>query len=116
MTKAFGDTPHVIVSLRNASPADHPDVHAAIAQTDGGVLVVGIGYDPTAVREAEPADVSATIRIDDGEGAAKLLTSYEDCPECGSTAAHPISETRSNLRTVELLLCEECATAWEIRT
>jgi len=48
----FGETPHVVVVLRSEDLAADPesDVSQMLALTQGGVLIVGIGYRP-----AEPA-------------------------------------------------------------
>jgi hypothetical protein len=47
ISKTFGDTPHVVVELRSVDldRSIDSEILQALDRTDGGVLVVGIGYE-----------------------------------------------------------------------
>lgn len=107
MAGAFGATPHVIVALRAEQVTDRPDLHDAIARTEGGVLVVGVGYRP-------PAEPVATERAEPVERAEPAERAPEPCPECGAPTDDTVHERRPDGSAVTLLLCAECGAAWEI--
>lgn len=46
ISESFADTPHVIVEIRasDVEAAAESEIAQAVERTDGGVLVVGIGY------------------------------------------------------------------------
>lgn len=46
ISESFADTPHVIVELRATDVESSPEseIAQAVERTDGGVVVVGIGY------------------------------------------------------------------------
>jgi hypothetical protein len=94
MASAFGTAPHVVVALTAQQVTDRPELHDAIARTEGGVLVVGVGYRPAAAP-------TATGRAP------------EPCPECGAPTDDRVHERRPDGSTVTLLLCAECGAAWE---
>lgn len=117
MTKAFEGGLHVIVELAGAEPADPAELRSAIAQTSGGLLLIGVGYDPAPARAhaaspaAEPAPSPAQHSPRRARG---VPVRAEECPECGglSTAAERV--TRSNGEATTLLVCAECGAAWEV--
>ncbi|MCW2538515.1 MAG: isochorismatase hydrolase [Frankiales bacterium] len=102
MSAGFGQTPHVIVPLRGNGETDVDEVlTAAIAQTDGGVLLIGVGY-----QEAATTPRSGTP--DPGP-----------CPECGSPDAQVASviapsQNRGYERGAVLFVCDSCGAAWDL--
>jgi nicotinamidase-related amidase len=62
IAKAFGGAPHVIAELRDCEPGDPAELRAAVAQTAGGLVVIGVGYHALVARPAVasgPAHVPA---------------------------------------------------------
>ena len=103
MASAFGDTAHIVVPLSAEQVADQPELQEAVTRTDGGLLVVGVGYRPaTPAGTAEPPTA----------GTAGARPS-EPCPECGTPAAEVVTEPRADGATVELFVCDDCGAAWE---
>jgi hypothetical protein len=106
MTASFGSTPHVVVTLRAADVTDQPDLHRALEQTEGGVLVVGVGYRASA--EASPPVVHVAA-------APPAPDRAESCPECGLPPARteraPADHTG---REALLYVCDECGAAWDV--
>lgn len=47
ISQSFGDAPHVVVELRADEPASQvsDEIAQALDRTDGGVLLVGVGYE-----------------------------------------------------------------------
>jgi DNA-directed RNA polymerase subunit M/transcription elongation factor TFIIS len=103
MASAFGDTAHIVVPLSAEQVADQPELQEAVTRTDGGLLVVGVGYRP-----ATPAGIAEPPTA----GTAGARAS-EPCPECGTPAAEVVTEPRADGATVELFVCDDCGAAWE---
>ena len=84
---------------------DRPELREAIAQTDGGVLVLGVGYELAAETPGyapEPPTVTSGPQV------------REPCPECGTPTDEKVCEQRPDGSTVALLVCKECGAAWEV--
>ncbi|HEY2043473.1 MAG TPA: isochorismatase family protein [Jatrophihabitans sp.] len=107
MSSGYGNTPHVIVALSDAElePDDDPRYVQALGMTDGGAVLVGVGY---ALAGEERKAVPSELTADPGS-----------CPECGSTNATPDGyieprDTPGFGRGAILFFCEECHTAWDM--
>jgi nicotinamidase-related amidase len=107
MASAFGDVPHVVVPLRAEQVTDRPELHEAIAQTDGGVFVVGVGYQ-LPVGSPSPAS-GPSMAVPSAADPPR-----EPCPECGTPADETVYEPRPDGSSTALLVCGECGAAWEI--
>jgi len=93
----FGETPHVVLTLRDGDldPATDGELVPLLEDTDGGLLVFGVAY-----------------RL---EGKAQVTTD-EACPECGATGGVEISRADAPDaygRVTTLLECQECGTVWD---
>lgn len=47
ISQSFGDTPHVVLEIHADDEAigANPDLEQALSRTDGGVLLLGVGYE-----------------------------------------------------------------------
>jgi hypothetical protein len=109
IARSFGATPHVVVALRDHEVDEQPDLRRAMAQTEGGVLLVGVAFDRVqqeAPRTA-PSHPSAPQRT-------HQVDPDETCPECGARSARvePAPPDASG-REVMLHVCDDCGAAWD---
>jgi hypothetical protein len=107
MSSGFGDTPHVIVILsdEDLGPDDDPRYAKALEMTDGGAVLIGVGY---ALAGEGRKPVPPGVTADPGS-----------CPECGSSNATPEGyieprDTPGLGKGAVLFFCEDCHTAWDV--
>lgn len=124
MARSFGVTPHVVVALHEHEVGDQPDLRKALAQTAGGVLLVGVAFDarpntavrgaatsPVDVPEAPPAQSTAPPHAHGGQRGDL----DEACPECGAPAARVERAPENGTgREVLLYMCDDCGAAWDL--
>lgn len=111
MSTTFGDTPHVVLVLRDGDldPETDGELTGLLEQTAGGVLVFGVTYTEDAPQPREGGPVQFT-------GGPEESVRGESCPECGSTDAFevqraPTSDAQG--RTTRLVECRDCGAVWD---
>jgi nicotinamidase-related amidase len=94
MVTGFASPEHVVVTVRDGDlgPADDDRLTTALQRTEGGVLLIGVGYDAPAPVVLPKAPVKAA------------------CPECGSTEAEVVD---AGDRGLVILGCADCGTVWD---
>jgi nicotinamidase-related amidase/DNA-directed RNA polymerase subunit M/transcription elongation factor TFIIS len=109
MVEGFTSSRHVVVRVTadDLSPDDDPRLAAALTMSAGGVLLIGIGYEPAEPPASQPAPAAASLPTSAPAGAA--------CPECGNTEVDLVDTTLDTAgRPMALLLgCPECETVWD---
>ena len=111
MSAAFGDTPHVVVEIRDGDldPATDGELVGLLEQTEGGVLVFGVSYvvDEPVATGGGPMEFT---------GGVERPVQGESCPECGSTDAFEVqraSAPDAQGRTTRLVECRDCGAVWD---
>jgi hypothetical protein len=124
IAQSFGTTPHIVLTLREHEVGDQPELREALAQTSGGVLLVGVGFDAAddpartlqrrCAANAEP-EPSAPGPVSSHSHGGQRVDLDEACPECGAPAARvePVSESGSG-REMLLYVCDDCGAAWDV--
>jgi DNA-directed RNA polymerase subunit M/transcription elongation factor TFIIS len=112
MSASFGDTPHVVVEVREGDldPRTDGELVGLLEQTEGGVLVFGVAY---AVDTPRPTGGDG-MRFNAG-GPEKPVQG-EECQECGSTDAFEVQRAEqpdAQGRITRLVECRECGTVWD---
>jgi nicotinamidase-related amidase len=94
MVAGFTSAEHVVVTVRDGDLglSDDSRLGTALRLTEGGVLLIGVGYDVAAPVELPQAPASAA------------------CPECGSTDAEVVD---AGDRGLVILGCADCGTVWD---
>jgi maleamate amidohydrolase len=103
MIEGFTSSQHVVVRVTagDLEPDDDPRLAAAVTMSAGGVLLIGIGFEP-------PVHDSRSRT----EGAAPPAGAA--CPECGNTDVDVVEASAVDGRpTARLLGCPECSTVWD---
>lgn len=95
MVAGFTSAEHVVVIIRDGDleVGDDSRLTTSLQLTDGGVLLIGVGYDaqvPVQLPERAPATAA--------------------CPECGSTDAEVVD---AGDRGLVILGCAACGTVWD---
>jgi hypothetical protein len=124
IAQSFGTTPHIVVTLREHEVGDPPELREALAQTSGGVLLVGVGFDaaddPARTlqrRSAANADPEPTAPgpVSSEPHGGRCVDSDEACPECGAPAARVERAPESGTgQEVLLYVCDDCGAAWDV--
>jgi len=97
MSGGFGATSHLIVALDRNDVADEPELAQVVERTEGGLLLIGVGYRlPQSVPAPAPGPAGAT---DDA------------CPECGSRSAH--RDIAPESPGAVIYVCADCGAAWD---
>ena len=111
MGATFGDTPHVVVEVRDGDldPRTDGELVGLLEQTEGGVLIFGVAYavDGTAPAEGGPMQFNS--------GGPEKTVKGEECQECGSTDAFEVQRAEqpdAQGRITRLVECRECGTVW----
>lgn len=111
MDAALGDTPHVVVEIRDGDldPATDGELVGLLEGTEGGVLVFGVTYavDPPASTGGGPVRFT---------GGPDQPVKGESCPECGSTDAFEVQrapQPDAQGRTTRLVECRDCGAVWD---
>lgn len=103
MVEGFTSPEHVVVRVTadELEPDDDPRLAAALTMSAGGVLLIGVGYDPPAPSAAETLPLSAPAAA--------------ACPECGNTDVDVVDATIGDdgRPTTLLLGCPDCSTVWD---
>lgn len=94
MGESFADTPHVVVPIRSEDVQHQASLHETLKRTEGGVLLVGVGYAPPSHEDG------STIAGD-------------SCPECGATCAH-LDSAPEAATDVQIHVCDSCGAAWDL--
>jgi maleamate amidohydrolase len=106
MVEGFTSSQHVVVRVTadDLAPDDDPRLAAALTMSAGGVLLIGIGFEPAALPSSSSTEAPS---LSAPPGSA--------CPECGNTAVEVVDTTvGDDGRTTALLLgCPECSTVWD---
>lgn len=106
IARSMDDAPHVVVTVRAEDTGSSPDLARALAQTHGGVLIVGVSYQLDAAEALGPV-----VPPVPGSGA---LPPGEACPECGAPPSRTeLAPTQPGGTPVLLYVCDECGTAWD---
>jgi hypothetical protein len=111
MSTSFGDTPHVVVVIREGDldPVTDGELVGLLEQTGGGVLVFGVSY---AVDAPQPTG-GGPMRF---TGGPEESVKGEECQECGSTDAFEVQrapEPDAHGRTTRLVECRDCGAVWD---
>lgn len=111
MSASFGETPHVVVVIREGDldPATDGELTGLLAETVGGVLVFGVSY----VEDAPPRTDGGPMQFTGGPDHA---VRGESCPECGSTDAFEVERAATpdaQGRTTRLVECRDCGAVWD---
>jgi DNA-directed RNA polymerase subunit M/transcription elongation factor TFIIS len=111
MSATFGETPHVVVEIRDGDldPTTDGELVGLLEQTEGGVLVFGVSYVVDAPAPAEGGPMQFT-------GGAEQAVQGESCPECGSTDAFEVQRAAApdaHGRTTRLVECRDCGAVWD---
>jgi hypothetical protein len=111
MSSTFGETPHVVVVIRDGDldPRTDGELVGLLEQTEGGVLVFGVSYavDPPAPAEGGPMRFS---------GGPEQPVQGEECQECGSTDAFEVQRADApdaHGKTTRLVECRDCGAVWD---
>lgn len=109
MVEGFTSSQHVVVpvSAGDLVPDDDPRLTEALEQSAGGVLLIGIGFEPAASRE-----VTASVSV---EAVPVAAPAGSACPECGNTDVDVVDTTFGDGGRVSALLlgCPDCSTVWD---
>lgn len=100
VSRQLGDREHVVVTLRagDVDAAEAPDLAEVLRRTEGGVVIVGIGY---------------------SQGGAARGPRPSPCPECGSLEAEEIEPGPSDAAGPQspspgrLFECTSCGSVWD---
>jgi hypothetical protein len=124
IAQSFGTTPHIVLTLREHEVGDPPELREALAQTSGGVLLVGVGFDaaddPARTlqrRSAANADPEPTAPgpVSSEPHGGRCVDLDEACPECGAPAARVERAPESGTgQEVLLYVCDDCGAAWDV--
>jgi len=111
MSATFGDTPHVVVVIRDGDldPATDGELVGVLEQTEGGVLVFGVSY----VLDTPPKAGGSPMRF---TGGTEEPVRGEECQECGSTDAFEVQRAEqpdAHGRTTRLVECRDCGAVWD---
>jgi DNA-directed RNA polymerase subunit M/transcription elongation factor TFIIS len=111
MSASFGDTPHVVVVIRDGDldPATDGELVGLLEQTEGGVLVFGVSYAEDAPKPTGGGPMQFT-------GGPDAAVQGESCPECGSTDAFEVQRAEApdaQGRTTRLVECRDCGAVWD---
>lgn len=108
MAQGFTSPEHVVVPVtaEQLEGDDDPRLVAALTMSAGGVLLIGVGYQPAAAAAPRTARAPAAGPIAKPSLAAPAGAA---CPECDNTTVDVIDTTPSGL----LLGCPECGTVWD---
>jgi hypothetical protein len=111
MSATFGETPHVVVEIREGDldPRTDGELVGLLEQTEGGLLVFGVTY---AVDVPAPAG-GGGMRF---SGGPDQPVQGEECQECGSTDAFeversPQPDAHGKIR--RLVECRDCGAVWD---
>jgi DNA-directed RNA polymerase subunit M/transcription elongation factor TFIIS len=111
MSASFGETPHVVVVIRDGDldPATDGELTGLLEETAGGVLVFGGSY----TEDARPPKAGGQMQFTGGPDQA---VQGESCPECGSTDAFEVQRAETpdpQGRTTRLVECRDCGAVWD---
>ena len=111
MSASFGETPHVVVVIRDGDldPATDGELTGLLEETAGGVLVFGVSYVEDAPRPTRGGPVQFT-------GGPDRPVRGEECQECGSTDAFEVQRADTpdaHGRTTRLVECRDCGAVWD---
>ena len=108
MVQGFTSSEHVVVRVTadQLEPDDDPRLAAALTMSAGGVLLIGVGFEPASpAAPASPSPEAPTLTAPAGAA----------CPECDNPAVDVVDATLGDDgRPSALLLgCPECSTVWD---
>jgi DNA-directed RNA polymerase subunit M/transcription elongation factor TFIIS len=111
MSASFGDTPHVVVVIRDGDldPATDGELTGLLDQTAGGVLIFGVSYTEDAPQPTGGAPMQFT-------GGPEHSVKGESCPECGSTDAFEVQRAETpdaHGQRTRLVECRDCGAVWD---
>ena len=111
MSASFGETPHVVVVIRDGDldPATDGELTGLLEETAGGVLVFGVSYAVDAPRPTAGGPMKFT-------GGPDQTVQGESCPECGSTDAFEVQRAETSDvqgRKTRLVECRDCGAVWD---
>ena len=111
MSATFGDTPHVVVVVRDGDldPATDGELVVLLEGTHGGVLVFGVTYALDTPRTTGGSPMRFT-------GGPEQPVRGEECQECGSTEAFEVQRAETpdpHGRTMRLVECRDCGAVWD---
>jgi hypothetical protein len=112
MAKGFTSSEHVVVRVTagDLEPDDDPRLGAALTMSAGGILLIGVGFEPA----TPPAAQAPASAAESGEAPGLSAPAGSACPECGNTAVDVVDVTTGGDRPSGLLLgCPECSTVWD---
>jgi len=110
MAEGFTSPAHVVVRVTadQLEPDDDARLAAALTMSAGGVLLIGVGFEPAEAPATTPAPAHTHPQPTAAPPGAA-------CPECGNTVVDIVDATTdADGRTSTLLLgCPECETVWD---
>jgi hypothetical protein len=124
MSAGFGDIPHAIAVLTDETldRDDDSRYREALRLTDGGAVLIGVGYQEFGVGYQESEPVASDDRIEAGAAGGRDPADFVDpgpCPECGSTSHSvdevvPVDATQGLHTGIVVFVCDRCGAAWDV--